>query len=242
MKLSKLKALCKESGVLRLFDRYSGPPPADAAPAPFGMPEVVVREEGGAELVPYVPADEETAEAESVLLEQWMGDNYCIFPLRRFPVLSEGALYAMLDWSAKETEKISYYHSADLSAFDLADVSEAELQLEAAPFSLLVGGREMLPLFGAERPIFIDTKYLGPVADESEMQELYLRLTADGGAYVAVKSGMVLIGIILPQVGLSVDNTEQLAALAGMCTAYQEDRRRRAEDAQRDSGEGDGDA
>lgn len=259
MKLSKLKAICKDAGVIRLYDRWSGAPPQVEAPGLEDEPELEVRE--AALPVPYDPAAAPVVEANnedadkvnsgeagregalgrSVLLEQWMGDNFCMFPLRRFPHLDESTLYAMLDLSTKEAEKISYYHSADPGGLDFADqvnrpegaregplggVAEAELMLERAPFSLLSGGREMQPLFGAEWPLFIDTTYLGPVADESGV-ELYLRIAPGGAPYIAIKSGLVLVGIILPQVGLSEGHTEELGKLAGMCSEHRAAKQRK---------------
>ena len=58
-------------------------------------------------------------------------------------------------------------------------------------------GVEMEPLMTRSGIIFLDTKYLVPFAD-LDSYELYARITPEGSPYIAVKAGMILVGLIAP--------------------------------------------
>lgn len=154
---------------------------------------------------------------------QWMGDGKCLFPLEGLPFI-EGIeiLYTLLDIDEKKQEKISFDRLPVPEGVSLEDNSKEDELLEAAKFTLQHAGQEYIPMFCPpeiypHEVIFMEDDYLGPVSDVTECREFYLRQTSAGAPYIAVKSGMVLVGIIFPMLALPdyvLEDVQKVAQLS----------------------------
>lgn len=129
---------------------------------------------------------------------QWLGCRGAIYPAYNLPPLDEKSLFAMFDIS--EDDRSKYYFKADgeLGNISLDDVNINEEPIERNMFWLHRDGRVLEPLKTSNGIVFIDCKYLKPFAKEAVCVELYERKTLSGATYIAVKSGFMLAGIILP--------------------------------------------
>ena len=81
---------------------------------------------------------------------------------------------------------------------DPRDCVEGEQLIQRGKISIIAVGRELEPIHTSVGTVFINTKYLKPFSDEADGYELYERKDADGKTYIVAKSGMLIIGIILP--------------------------------------------
>ena len=130
---------------------------------------------------------------------QWVSNGHACYPLRNMPLLDADSIFTMLD--VPEDKKDKYIFRRDkLSAttLDFSDNVVGERVFDRDLLALSMGGKEIEALRShGGGIIFFDTSFLRPFADE-ESVELYERHTRDGKSYIAVKTGLLLIGVILP--------------------------------------------
>ena len=128
---------------------------------------------------------------------QWLGDGCCAFPLHGLPVLSEPELYRMFDVSEKKQDKIYFNHSALPEGLNVEDWCRSEVRAEDMDVTISSGGKVLMPLRFPGGLLFIQSKYLGPLEDQMDFLELYVRRSDSGGRYVVAKTGMLVAGVIL---------------------------------------------
>lgn len=68
-----------------------------------------------------------------------------------------------------------------------------------------------------EGVIFIQSMYLSPLEDESELLELYERKTRDGRTYIAAKAGFMLRAVIFPVDVINENFVKHLGNLIREC-------------------------
>ena len=105
--------------------------------------------------------------------------------------------------------------------------SDEEL-INRADVTFCYQGVEIAPLMTSSGIIFLDTKYLVPFSD-LDSYELYERITSEGSPYIAVKAGMILVGLILP-IEMGDDFCKLIADIAEIMKAGMHTRRRMLED------------
>lgn len=147
---------------------------------------------------------------------QWVSNGVAAYPLHNMPWLDEETLFAIFDVPADKRDKYTF-RSADLSsvALDFSDNAPQEKVLERDMLQLCMDGREVEPLKSTHGIIFLDTQFLKPFADEQSM-ELYERCTKSGETYIAVKSGLLLLGVIMPMKVLNDTFVEMLTELTNL--------------------------
>ncbi len=64
--------------------------------------------------------------------------------------------------------------------------------------------------------LFIQSKYLGPLEDQMDFLELYVRRSDSGGRYVVAKTGMLVAGVIFPVQAVNEGFCDKLEELASM--------------------------
>ena len=70
--------------------------------------------------------------------------------------------------------------------------------------------------------ILIDSKYLAPVMDTSEVMEFYERVTPSGQRYVVIKAGFLLQAVVFPvTVGTIAEDLQSIAEGIRMGTEYE---------------------
>lgn len=162
---------------------------------------------------------------------QWVSNGHACYPLRNMPLLEEDSIFTMLD--VPEDKKDKYIFRRDeLSAttLDFSDNVVGERVFDRDLLTLSMGGKEIEALRSHSGGIlFFDTSFLKPFADEQSV-ELYERHTRDGKTYIAVKSGMLLLGVILPVQVINETFIEMLSDMTNL-SIYEWEQEKQAKEA-----------
>ncbi len=198
MKLKKIEKLCKSAGNVALCDEQA----------------VVDESEDDVTVAP---------------IRQWMGDGGALYPLDGVPYLNEEAVYAIFDVNAKQAEKLRVSYNEQLPAdlcFD--DVCPGEELLEPVKLAMSLGGVALFLLRDREGALLvIKDEYRAPFENWKDC-ECFKRVTETGMAYVAVKSGCILRGVIMQYNCINADFVEALGAVynaAGVAAAAKRERK-----------------
>lgn len=151
--------------------------------------------------------------------EQWISDGCAVFPMFNLPKFDKNSLCKTYDITDKQTNKIIFRHEMGLpSSYDFNDVSVGENIVERGPVCIVDAGRSLIPYATSQGVVFIDAKYLQPLADiENGMLELYERKAKNGQIYFAAKTGFMLVGIIMPVDVINTAFVGRLKAFAEQC-------------------------
>ena len=84
---------------------------------------------------------------------------------------------------------------------NVKDIDPTENLLERSKISICLNGIELEPLKTSQGIMYINTRYLEPFADIETGYEIYERTRTDGMLYFAIKSGLILCGVVLPSFG-----------------------------------------
>lgn len=129
----------------------------------------------------------------------WIGDGAGIYPVYNLPELTNEQIYTLFDIPEDGRGKVRISRQPlPSTALNFEDNDPLEVPLERVPLGIEYAGDKLLPFIGEDRRvIYIKADHLTPFADSKEGYGLYLR--GDGSVnYVAVKKGLLLIGIIIP--------------------------------------------
>lgn len=149
---------------------------------------------------------------------QWIGDGGAAFPLFNIPRLDEESAFAIFDISEKQQEKFYFHHTQLPEGINFTDTDPCENQLENKDITINTDGFALRPLETQKGLVCIDTKYLAPFSDVLDMVELYERTAPNGDIYIAVKAGLMLVGVIMPtKHAIKKDFVEQLERFAHHC-------------------------
>lgn len=138
---------------------------------------------------------------------QWVGDGFCLYPIYDLPHLSQGEFFTLFDIPDSKRGDFCFQVMDLPESLNFKDNDPSELLLERGDYTVNLQGRTLEILPSRHGMTFIDTKYLKPFSGTEEGFELYERISADGTAYIAVKEGLFLIGIIMP---FDLHNDEKL--------------------------------
>lgn len=128
---------------------------------------------------------------------QWLGNGRALYPIYDLPELNESQIFALFDIPAEKREKFHYKEEHIPSVINISDFDETEQLVEAIePFIICKGVQ--IPLKTEQGVVFIDKSLLSPFADLPSGYECFTRTAPGGTIYIAVKSGINLIGIIYP--------------------------------------------
>lgn len=162
---------------------------------------------------------------------QWVSNGHACYPLRNMPLLDADSIFTMLD--VPEDKKDKYIFRRDkLSAttLDFSDNVVGERVFDRDLLALSMGGKEIEALRShGGGIIFFDTSFLRPFADE-ESVELYERHTRDGKSYIAVKTGLLLLGVILPIRVINESFIETLSDMTNL-SVYEWEQEKQAKEA-----------
>lgn len=162
---------------------------------------------------------------------QWVSNGHACYPLRNMPLLDADSIFTMLD--VPEDKKDKYIFRRDkLSAttLDFSDNVLGERVFDRDLINLSMGGKEIEPLRSHSGGIvFLDTNLLKPFADEKSV-ELYERRTKSGEIYIAVKTGLLLLGVILPVRVINETFIEMLSDLTNL-SIYEWEQEKQAKEA-----------
>lgn len=150
-------------------------------------------------------------------IKQWIGDGYALYPIAGLPYLDEESIFTIFDVTEKQRENYSFHQGALPEDLNFGDTDANERMLDGEKMSIIVAGRTLIPLKTQYGMVFIDEKYLAPIAEAAEVLELYGRITNDGQAYIAAKAGFMLIAVIMPCDIIKDDFVAQLRELTNEC-------------------------
>ena len=149
----------------------------------------------------------------------WLGNERAMYPTY-FEHIDFDMLMTIFDIDAEKRESITEITSELIARADTSDDCAGEILLKRFPLRV-VWEKPLIGLYvGADSDeiFYIDERLLEPVRDAKEGIELYLRRDRIGGSYIAVKNGMLLVGIIAPE---ETDRmlADQLSMLCKLTTA-----------------------
>ena len=130
-------------------------------------------------------------------MRQWVGDGVAMYPLDGLPYMDDEALLALFDVPPDKRDSWTVRDVGLGSVVSLDDVDPDEV--DVLPYDLTVNtGRTLMPFDGGARgTLWIQQRYLAPT-DDIDIVRYCARPTTGGGRVIAVKSGLVLMSIILP--------------------------------------------
>ena len=143
---------------------------------------------------------------------QFIGDHLALYPFQNLPELNKSQIFTLFDIPESKQDKFVFKESSpEELGMSFEDVEQYETPIQQeTELELGYLGHTMLPYNTSEGIRFIDARYLEPFKGHKGGYELYERQSEGGDIYIAVKSGMFLIGLIRP---LSITNPEFVAAL-----------------------------
>lgn len=107
------------------------------------------------------------------------------------------------------------------------DTDETERHVEREGISIIYSGRTLKPIRTTRGLVFIESRYLSPVAD---VLELYERRTAEGTPYIVAKAGFLLQAVIMPYDVINQQFVESLQDLTRECEFSLSEKEREARD------------
>ena len=122
---------------------------------------------------------------------EWLSDGRAFFPVYGLPTLTEQALRTMLDVDEEKWTSYSYREEGELPFSDLDNFKDDE-ELHVSKVTFTVWGVEFLALTRGLDIYLVNVKKLKPLEDGLSF---YFR---DG--YIAVKEGMVLRAVLMPEI------------------------------------------
>ena len=150
---------------------------------------------------------------------QWISDGRSMYPLEGFPKVTPQTICDMYDIpQAKQSKMVIREEYTAPAWVDLADAS-AEKEADPISIALRINGSIHIPYIGEQGVSFVDIRHLVVFDDaDQEYLKLYERSMTNGNRYFAIKIGMILSGIVLPDQEIAnVDLCENLALLTAAC-------------------------
>lgn len=134
---------------------------------------------------------------------QFLSDGAALYPMFNLPELTKESIFTMFDIPEEKASKFLFEIRALSQTLDVnvKDIDPTENLLERSKISICLNGIKLEPLKTSQGIRYINTRYLEPFADIETGYEIYERTRTDGMLYFAIKSGLILRGIVLPSFG-----------------------------------------
>lgn len=150
---------------------------------------------------------------------QYIGSACAIYPVVGLPrMIDEPNVFTVLDIPQDKWSGYSLYRNDLPYGICAADAIEDERPIEPMRFAIAYAGESLLPVVTQKGCCFLHEKHLKPIDDTSGMMMLYERHFPSGEVYIAVKVGLMLAGIIVPDYNLNPGTEEGLLLV---CRALQ---------------------
>ena len=147
--------------------------------------------------------------------EQWISDGIAVYPMFSLPKFDMDTLFRTYDITDKQAEKLQFTHYGKMpDAFCFDDTVLEEVLINQAPSYFL---DKVIPFVTSQGIEFIESKYLRPLSDIDSTLRIYERYTKSGQLYFAVKSGFVLVAIILPTNFINEKFVQELEEMTKLC-------------------------
>lgn len=129
---------------------------------------------------------------------QWIGEGNAAYPMYGMPMLDRDNIFDLFGVAVDKRDDYLFHEHECPEAYNFSDVDDAEEPLERGRVRIVYDGVEYMPLESSAGAILIRPQYLAPFGDTEF--DLYERKKDSGARYVAVKRGMALLGIIMPNI------------------------------------------
>ncbi|MGI5895173.1 MAG: hypothetical protein ACOX6P_11400 [Candidatus Merdivicinus sp.] len=153
---------------------------------------------------------------------QYIKAGAAIYPVRGLPAMNPEQLLTLFDipedkrkdWKAEECEP-------DPDRYCLLDNRAEDQPVDMIPISLEWGDQKLQPVKTSRGVKLIPVELFGPLELGTGMFELFERENSFGNLYLIAKVGMILQGIIFPEINLSETRMETFRELyRGMEESY----------------------
>lgn len=132
------------------------------------------------------------------ILTRYIGDGSAVYPVVGLPQLDKESLLTIFDVPEKDRDNYFVKTLGVPAGISFEDTDETERHVEREGISIIYSGRTLKPIRTTRGLVFIESRYLSPVADVLDVLELYERRTAEGAPYIVAKAGFLLQAVIMP--------------------------------------------
>lgn len=165
------------------------------------------------------------------ILTQYIGDGSAVYPVIGLPPLDAESLLTIFDVPEKDRDNYFVKTLGIPAGISFEDTDATERQVEREGISIIYSGRTLKPIRTTRGLVFIESRYLAPVADVLDVLELYERRTTDGAPYIVAKAGFLLQAVIMPYDVINQQFVESLQALTRECEFALSEKERREREA-----------
>lgn len=127
----------------------------------------------------------------------WVGDGHALYALFGMPMMSQRQIMQLLDIPDADIEKYAIIQPRAFMGMSFADAATGETPVALLPITIHAGGVPLLPVKTECGIYVLNSHHLSPF-DGGDIN-IHLRYTASRMPYFAVKEGMFISGIIMPQ-------------------------------------------
>jgi hypothetical protein len=148
---------------------------------------------------------------------QWIGDGLSAYPLHGLPRVDKDAILTIFNVAEKDRKDWTVKEMPFPDGLDVSNGEADEPVAASAMFLVTRSGLDVRPVGSPHGTIFLDIKYLDPLADVAKFPTLHIRESEDFGQYFAVKAGFLLEAIILPASDVLTDEfVEEIGSFAAL--------------------------
>lgn len=165
------------------------------------------------------------------ILTQYIGDGSAVYPVVGLPRLDKESLLTIFDVPEKDRDNYFVKTLGVPAGISFEDTDETERHVEREGISIIYSGRTLKPIRTTRGLVFIESRYLSPVADVLDVLELYERRTAEGTPYIVAKAGFLLQAVIMPYDVINQQFVESLQDLTRECEFSLSEKERREREA-----------
>ena len=113
------------------------------------------------------------------ILTQYIGDGSAVYPVVGLPQLDKESLLTIFDVPEKDRDNYFVKTLGVPAGISFEDTDETERHVEREGISIIYSGRTLKPIRTTRGLVFIESRYLSPVADVLDVLELYERRTPE---------------------------------------------------------------
>ena len=154
-----------------------------------------------------------------------------VYPVVGLPQLDKESLLTIFDVPEKDRDNYFVKTLGVPAGISFEDTDETERHVEREGISIIYSGRTLKPIRTTRGLVFIESRYLSPVADVLDVLELYERRTAEGAPYIVAKAGFLLQAVIMPYDVINQQFVESLQDLTRECEFSLSEKERREREA-----------
>lgn len=167
--------------------------------------------------------------------QQWLSDGCAFYPVVDLPKLTRDNVFAIFDIPYEKRENYTVAERT-VPGFCFESIDPTEKLADRRKTHLLYDGRCLAPVITSQGLLFMDAKYLSPFAGTVDGVEIYERINDAGQSYFAVKSGFLLMGVILPVMVRPEPLLQELGAWSALLKIAIENENERKKDEMRQAG------